>query len=117
MIVILLRIVTQRVGRPSHGLVVLLHAVFKLSALVLYLFTLQSFITTFILVIILLSADFWVVKNISGRLLAGLRWWSVVDDDGKVMGLRSFFIYIIIYDKVKLILANFEDCAKPEKTG
>ena len=29
---------------------------------------------------ILLSADFWLVKNVSGRLLAGLRWWNVVDE-------------------------------------
>ena len=28
-------------------------------------------------------ADFWTVKNISGRLLVGLRWWNVVDEDGK----------------------------------
>ena len=24
------------------------------------------------------SIDFWLVKNLSGRLLAGLRWWNVV---------------------------------------
>jgi len=28
-------------------------------------------------------ADFWTVKNISGRLLVGLRWWNVVDDKGE----------------------------------
>ncbi|PIK46975.1 putative Golgi apparatus membrane protein TVP23-like B [Apostichopus japonicus] len=27
--------------------------------------------------------DFWVVKNISGRLLVGLRWWNHVDEDGQ----------------------------------
>jgi hypothetical protein len=26
--------------------------------------------------------DFWTVKNVSGRLLVGLRWWSEVLDDG-----------------------------------
>ena len=57
---------------------------FKLVALLLYLLTLHSFITTFILVTLLLSADFWVVKNICGRLLAGLRWWSIVDEEGEV---------------------------------
>jgi hypothetical protein len=30
----------------------------------------------------LLAFDFWTVKNISGRLLVGLRWWSYVRDDG-----------------------------------
>lgn len=33
-------------------------------------------------VVLLLSADFWTVKNISGRILVGLRWWNYVDDDG-----------------------------------
>ena len=31
----------------------------------------------------MLAFDFWTVKNISGRLLVGLRWWSSVKDDGK----------------------------------
>ena len=26
--------------------------------------------------------DFWTVKNITGRLLVGLRWWNFVDDSG-----------------------------------
>lgn len=26
--------------------------------------------------------DFWTVKNITGRLMVGLRWWNYVDDDG-----------------------------------
>ena len=30
----------------------------------------------------LLSMDFWTVKNITGRLLAGLRYWNYVDDAG-----------------------------------
>lgn len=33
--------------------------------------------------ILLLSMDFWTVKNITGRLLVGLRWWNYVDDNGK----------------------------------
>ena len=78
------RVVRQRQGRPSHGSVVILHVAFKLVALLLYMLTLHSFITTFILVTLLLSADFWVVKNICGRLLAGLRWWSIVDEEGEV---------------------------------
>jgi len=78
------RVVRQRQGRPSHGSVVILHLVFKLVAVLLYLITLHSFITTFILVTLLLSADFWVVKNICGRLLAGLRWWSIVDEEGEL---------------------------------
>jgi hypothetical protein len=70
------RLVLQRRGRPSHGLVVFLHLLFKLMSLVLYIFgwfLTSSFIACFILIMILLSADFWIVKNVSGRLLAGLR--------------------------------------------
>lgn len=32
--------------------------------------------------ILLLAADFWNVKNISGRLFVGLRWWNETDDNG-----------------------------------
>lgn len=42
----------------------------------------DSFITSFVCVVLLLSADFWTVKNITGRLLVGLRWWNYVDDEG-----------------------------------
>lgn len=33
-------------------------------------------------IILLLSCDFWTVKNVSGRLLVGLRWWNQVDENG-----------------------------------
>jgi len=36
----------------------------------------------FIIVVILNSLDFWFVKNISGRILVGLRWWNEVKEDG-----------------------------------
>lgn len=42
----------------------------------------SSFIFVFVVCIILLAFDFWTVKNISGRLLVGFRWWSYVKDDG-----------------------------------
>jgi hypothetical protein len=41
-----------------------------------------NFIFTFVICIVLLAFDFWTVKNISGRLLVGLRWWSYVREDG-----------------------------------
>ena len=58
---------------------------FKGLALFFYLIigSLISTITTFIIVIILSSLDFWVVKNVTGRLLVGLRWWSEIDQSGK----------------------------------
>ncbi|XP_023333805.1 Golgi apparatus membrane protein TVP23 homolog B [Eurytemora carolleeae] len=81
------RIIEQKQGRPSHTMILVLHLMFKMMSLALYMFgwlLTSSFIACFIMITLLLSADFWIVKNISGRLLAGLRWWSVVEDDGKL---------------------------------
>ena len=36
----------------------------------------------FITVVLLNALDFWFVKNISGRVLVGLRWWNEVKEDG-----------------------------------
>jgi hypothetical protein len=33
-------------------------------------------------VAILSAADFWTVKNVTGRLLVGLRWWTELDSKG-----------------------------------
>lgn len=41
-----------------------------------------------VLVVILLSLDFWTVRNVSGRILCGLRFWNQVDDDG-----TSFWVF------------------------
>ena len=78
------RVVEQRVGKPSQHALLFCHFAFKGVATALYLFSGLlgvSFITTFVFVLILLSVDFWLVKNLSGRLLAGLRWWSVTDSE------------------------------------
>lgn len=39
-------------------------------------------ITIFILVVLLTAVDFWTTKNVTGRLLVGLRWTSLYQDDG-----------------------------------
>ncbi|XP_030037496.1 uncharacterized Golgi apparatus membrane protein-like protein CG5021 isoform X1 [Manduca sexta] len=69
-----------------HPYIVFFHMVFRCAALVVYVLCnwfSDSFIASFVLIVLLLSADFWTVKNISGRLLVGLRWWNYVDDNGK----------------------------------
>lgn len=43
----------------------------------------KSKILSYILVIVFSSFDFWVVKNVTGRFLVGLRWWSELDSEGK----------------------------------
>ncbi len=69
----------------KHPTTLCFHVLFKAAALFLYIFgswVTTSFVLTFVLCIILLAFDFWTVKNVSGRLLVGLRWWSYVKDDG-----------------------------------
>merc|ERR1711953_1190845 len=61
------------------------HFFFRVSALTVYLFgTLfsGSFMGIFVSVILLLSLDFWTVKNVSGRIMVGLRWWNYINESG-----------------------------------
>lgn len=69
-----------------HSNTIFFHCLFRFAAIIVYIFGglfISSFVTIFIAVLLLLSADFWTVKNVSGRLLVGLRWWNQVDDDGQ----------------------------------
>ncbi|VEN60884.1 unnamed protein product [Callosobruchus maculatus] len=69
-----------------HPYVTFFHLAFRIAAIVTYMLCgwfSDSFITSFVMVVLLLSMDFWTVKNITGRLMVGLRWWNYVDDDGK----------------------------------
>merc|ERR1712226_663285 len=69
-----------------HPQATFFHCFFRASAIVTYLFgglITSSFVSRFIFILLLLSADFWTVKNISGRLLVGLRWWNEVDEEGQ----------------------------------
>ena len=59
---------------------------FRATALIVYLifsyiFS-DSFVELFIAIILLLAVDFWTVKNVTGRLMVGLRWWNRVKEDG-----------------------------------
>ena len=68
-----------------HPLAVFFHLIFRVLGITTYLLCgwfNTGFIVNFVVIIILLSLDFWTVKNITGRLLAGLRWWNYVDEDG-----------------------------------
>ncbi|XP_064652477.1 Golgi apparatus membrane protein TVP23 homolog B-like isoform X2 [Lineus longissimus] len=76
-------------ARPKtvrHPIAVVCHLAFRIGAILAYLFCgwfSGSFIVNFVVIVLFLSMDFWTVKNISGRLLVGLRWWNHVDEDGK----------------------------------
>ncbi|NWW70479.1 TV23A protein, partial [Climacteris rufus] len=69
-----------------HPLATFFHLFFRVSAIVTYLFCdwfSNSFVACFVTILLLLSFDFWSVKNVTGRLLVGLRWWNQIDEDGK----------------------------------
>jgi len=65
----------------------------------------SSFVNIFIVCVLLLAFDFWTVKNVSGRLMVGLRWNSVVEPDGTTTwkfeaqeeGLRSTSLDIAVF--------------------
>jgi len=42
----------------------------------------KDFVQNFVGVVSLLACDFWVTKNVSGRLLVGLRFWNEIDAQG-----------------------------------
>lgn len=86
------------------------HLAFRISAIIVYmmcqLFS-NSFIASFVVVVLLLSMDFWTVKNITGRLMVGLRWWNYIDDNGKSnwvfeskkvwLVLQIYLIFVLIF--------------------
>lgn len=77
--------VNKVLRQSSHPTVAIFHIVFKVAAIVSYLllgwFT-KSFVIQFVSTVTLLAFDFWVVKNVTGRLLVGLRWWHEIAEDG-----------------------------------
>ncbi|KAG7491216.1 hypothetical protein MATL_G00000560 [Megalops atlanticus] len=76
----------SRKSKIKHPLASFFHLFFRVSAILVYLLCellSSSFIACMVTIILLLSCDFWTVKNITGRLMVGLRWWNQVDDDGK----------------------------------
>lgn len=43
----------------------------------------NNFVIIFVVTVLLAALDFWVVKNVSGRILVGLRWWNEINDLGE----------------------------------
>jgi hypothetical protein len=89
-----------------------MHFFFKALGLASYMFLnlfIGNYTMTFIVVILLAVFDFWVVKNLTGRMLVGLRWWSQVNPDGteewkfeglnekKSGGIDSFIFWAVLY--------------------
>ena len=76
---------TNFLSHATNPCIVLFTLLFKtlaiVSFLVLGIFGFSDALI-FIIVVILNAFDFWFVKNVSGRILVGLRWWNEVRDDG-----------------------------------
>lgn len=69
----------------ANPLTCLFHVLFKGAAIAFYvLFSLfvNSFVIIFVVTVFLAALDFWVVKNVSGRILVGLRWWNEISEQG-----------------------------------
>jgi Eukaryotic protein of unknown function (DUF846) len=92
-----LQFIQEQLKQSSHPVVIIFHILFKGAALFLYIFggwfvgshNGARFITLTVVCILLLAADFWVVKNVTGRLLVGLRWWNKVEEDDTVWIFES----------------------------
>lgn len=63
----------------------------------------DHFVIAFSVILLLAVVDFWVTKNISGRLLVGLRWWNQVDEDG-----TSRWIFEALEDHQKVRISYME---------
>lgn len=77
-----------KLSESSHPIALLCYLFFRVAPLLIYLFGLlftSNYILFFITIILLLAADFWNVKNVSGRLLVGLRWWNENNELGQTI--------------------------------
>lgn len=79
-------LVQSILAESSHPTALIFHLLFRTGAIASYMFLWiivgDAFILNFVLTVLLLAADFWTVKNVSGRLLVGLRWWTEPKADG-----------------------------------
>ena len=106
----------------SNPVICIFHLLFKGLSVFCFLFLnlfIDEEIATFLVVVILAAFDFWTVKNITGRLLVNLRWWSEIDevgeevwyyesDDGsKPVGKTDSFIFWTTLYAYPLVWATF----------
>jgi hypothetical protein len=73
------------IKRTKNPGVTVSHLLFKTAALFFYLFGgmfSDDYIVVCVICILCLAFDFWTVKNITGRLMVGLRWSNHINEDG-----------------------------------
>ena len=71
--------------------------------IVFFIFDSLLFIIGFSIVLLLVAIDFWLTKNVNGRLMVGLRWWNKIQDDGS-----SLWIFEAMEDTQKVRLSYIE---------
>lgn len=84
----------------KHPYACFFHMIFKITSILFFVFAdrfTESFVMIFIVCALFLSIDFWIVKNISGRLLVGLRWRNEISDEG-----QSIWLYDSVADRNSL---------------
>ena len=72
----------------QHPVTCIFHVLFRALALLAYFYCKwfgSSFVIAFVIIALLHSMDFWTVKNVTGRLMVGLRWWNEVAENGENM--------------------------------
>lgn len=82
----------QQPPAPRHPIALFFHWAFKVTGWLFYLiagFLSDGFVTNFVVTLVLLALDFWTTKNVTGRLLVGLRWWNESDDSGSAWRFES----------------------------
>jgi len=83
-------VVPEFLKNAKHPITCCFHLLFKGLCLTVYLFggmLWSNAVLTYIFCILFLAFDFWTVKNVTGRLLVGLRWWNIIkdaDDGGEI---------------------------------
>lgn len=95
-----------------HPYVTLFHIAFRSLAIVVYMFFTSltgGFIASFVFIVLLLSADFWTVKNITGRILVGLRWWNYIDEEGKSIWVYESRVSLTTSDCESLLTLLSQD--------
>lgn len=73
------------VTNSNNPFICIFHILFKVLAACTYIFSGWLFDNVFIFITVSIFAvlDFWIVKNVSGRYLVGLRWWTALDEQGR----------------------------------
>lgn len=90
-------------SQPAHPGACFFHLVFKIVGVFCYMFLgliVSSTITNFLTVFGSIILDFWICKNITGRILAGYRWWNDIDDDGEEIWFYESYDYELRFQPI-----------------